>query len=333
MKVWRNLDVQGRCLASAILLLMVSLLGPRAELPGRLHDWYFVTDITQSMNVRDVVTGDNSISRLEYSKRQMRHALRSLPCGSRVALGLFTERSAATILNPLEVCAHFAALDGTIAAIDWRMAWAADSYVANGVFSAIEQTERFGPDMRLAFFTDGDQAPPISSRYTPVFNGEPGRVRGVILGVGSQTAGQIPLLDEHDNITGYWGTEDVQRYATFGISEIKSVLEMEQPEGYHGRNAPHGRAPAEVKDAHLSAQNAGNLGKIAATTGLQYVSLDADQQIARIVLSGEMSSWRWSETDLRPWLVLPAMWLLLIFYIPSARMRHFSQRLSFRKKS
>ena len=76
MKLWRHLDARGRCLAIALCLLAVSLLEPRAQLPGRVHDWYFVVDITQSMNVRDAVTSGNGISRLAFAKQQMRQALR-----------------------------------------------------------------------------------------------------------------------------------------------------------------------------------------------------------------------------------------------------------------
>jgi mxaL protein len=333
MKFWRHLDGRGRLLASALLLLFLSLLEPRAQLPSRVYDWYFVIDITQSMNVRDAVTSGNGISRLAFAKQQMRQALRSLPCGSRVSLGLFTERSTANILHPLEVCAHFAALDETIASIDWRMAWAADSYIANGVFSAIDQASRLGPEMRLAFFTDGNQAPEISARYAPVFEGEQGKVRGIVFGLGSQAAGRIPLLDQNDNITGYWGADDVQRYATFGISEIQSVADMEQQQGYHGRNAPHGSAPKESANAHLSALDQNNLQKIAKDTGLTYRELTKDKEIGRVVTSNEMSVWRTAVSDLRPWLVLPAMWLILIFYIPASLHQLFQQHLSFRKKS
>jgi mxaL protein len=333
MKFWRYLDGRGRLLASALLLLFLSLLEPSAQLPSRVHDWYFVVDITQSMNVRDAVTSGNGISRLAFAKQQMQESLRSLPCGSRVSLGLFTERSTANILHPLEVCAHFAALDETIVSIDWRMAWAADSYIANGVFSAIDQASRLGPEMRLAFFTDGHQAPEISARYAPVFEGEPGKVKGVVFGLGSQSAGRIPLLDQNDNITGYWGADDVQRYATFGISEIQSVADMEQQQGYHGRNAPHGSAPKESVNAHLSALDQNNLQKIAKDTGLSYLALMGGEDIAPVVTSSEMSVWRTAVTDLRPWLALPAMWLILIFYIPISVRQLFQQHLSFRKKS
>src|SRR5690606_37087643 len=86
MRFWRSLDLRGRLLLFSILLLVICLFEPKANLPGRVYDWFFVIDITQSMDVRDVVTADNSISRRELSKQEVRRALRSLPCGSRVSL-------------------------------------------------------------------------------------------------------------------------------------------------------------------------------------------------------------------------------------------------------
>ncbi len=334
MSFWRSLDLRGRLLLLSILLLAICLFEPKADLPSRVYDWFFVVDITQSMNVRDVVIAGNSISRLEMSKQEIRRALRSLPCGSRVSLGLFTERSTANIVYPLEVCAHFGALDETIARIDWRMAWAADSYIANGVYSAIDQAAKLDPEMRVAFFTDGNQAPEISARYTPVFEGEQGRVKGFVFGVGAKSASQIPMLDHHDNVTGYWGADDVQRYATFGISEIQSVLDMEQHQtkGYHGRNAPHGSAPAESTGAHLSALDEFNLQKIAKDTGLNYYSMADKKDYISVITSRDMSVWRSAVSDLRPWLALPALCLILIFYIPAFIYSFVQQHIFIRKK-
>lgn len=335
MRFWQSLDLRGRSLLLSILLLMVCLFEPKTNLPSRVHDWFFVIDITQSMNVRDVVTADNSISRMELSKQEIRRALRNLPCGSRVALGLFTERSTANIIHPLEVCAHFGALDETIAKIDWRMAWAADSYVANGIYSAIDQAAKLGPEMRVAFFTDGNQAPEVSARYTPVFEGEQGKIKGYVFGVGARSASQIPMLDHHDNVTGYWGADDVQRYATFGTSEIQSVLDMEQQQtkGYHGRNAPHGSAPEELSGAHLSALDEANLQKIAKDTGLRYYGMAEDgKNFVSFITSNEMSNWRTAMSDLRPWLALPALWLIFIFYIPNSIFTFIQQHIVIRKK-
>ncbi|CAG0997703.1 mxaL protein [Methylophilaceae bacterium] len=331
---WRNLDWRGRMLLLAIVLLGICLAEPHAKLPRRVYDWFFVLDITQSMNVRDTVVHGNSMSRLEFSKRVMRQALRRLPCGSRVALGLFTERSTANIQYPLEVCAHFGALDETIARMDWRMAWAADSYIAHGLYSAVGQAPKLGENMRVAFFSDGHQAPVASARYAPVFEGEPGAVKGLVLGTGLQTAGRIPKLDERDNVTGYWEADDVQRYATFGISELQSVLQMEQQEkGYHGRNAPHGSHPDETSNAHFSALDGANLRKLAKATGLDYMQLDSANDFTAAMTSGKMSVWRSARTDLRPWLVVPAMLLILAFFMPPAFYQFFQQHLLSRKKT
>lgn len=334
MSFWQSLDLRGRILLFSILLLMVCLFEPEAKLPSRVYDWFFVVDITQSMNVRDVVAAGNSISRLELSKLAIRRVLRSLPCGSQVSLGLFTERSTANIVHPLEVCAHFGALDETIAKIDWRMAWAADSYVAHGIYSAVDQAAKLGPDMRMAFFTDGHQAPEISARYAPVFEGEPGKVKGFVFGVGGTSASQIPMLDHHDNVTGYWGADDVQRYASFGLSETQSVLDMEQQQtkGYHGRNAPHGSAPEELTGAHLSALNESNLQKIAKETGLEYYGIADGAKPASLITSRDMSVWRSAVSDLRPWLALPALWLIFIFYIPTFIHAFIQQHIFIRKK-
>src|SRR5450830_255646 len=226
---WR-LDLRGWLLAASLLLLAICLASPHATLPRRVYDWFIVLDITQSMNVRDYVDEHNSsrnISRLEFAKQAIRQSLRKLPCGSQVALGLFTERETLNIVRPLEVCAHFSALDQTVSRMDWRMAWAADSFIAHGVYSAIEQAPTLGKHMRVAFISDGNQAPPVNVKYMPAFMGKPGNVQGTIFGAGKAALSPIPKLDEHDNITGYWDQDEVMQFGTFGMADVLSVLAME----------------------------------------------------------------------------------------------------------
>ncbi|ABE50302.1 MxaL protein, putative [Methylobacillus flagellatus KT] len=333
-----SIDLRGRMMLASVVLLAITMLSPSATLPRRVFDWFFVLDITQSMNVRDYTLNGKSISRLEFSKKAMREALRELPCGSTVALGMFTERSTQNIVRPLEVCAHFSALDQTIAHMDWRMAWAADSFITHGVLSGIAQTAKLGSNMHLAFFTDGHQAPPSNPDYLPKFEGKPGEVGGMLVGTGQEALSRIPKLDEHDNIIGYWELEEVMRFATFGMFTSKSVhemekdMEVEEEDGLNRRNASHGRNPAEDTQANLSGLNEKALRQLADTTGLQYKRLESPYGFARDITSSGMATWRSGKTDLRPWFALPALLLILAYFMPPGFFDFVQQHLRLKKR-
>jgi mxaL protein len=331
---WRKLDTRGKALLLAIILLMICLFQPHMKLPKRVYDWLIVIDITQSMNVRDMSINDRSISRLAFSKASIRESLRALPCGSRVALGLFTERNTTTITHPLEVCTHFSAIDETVSRVDWRMAWAADSFISHGLFDGIAKTAKIDDQMNIAFITDGHQAPPGNPDYMPKFEGKTGQVKGLIVGVGGLKPSLIPKLDDKDNITGYWELDDVQRYATFGMARVQSALEMEQQQadGMHGRNAPHGSAPTEVSHANLSGQDQASLKKLANETRLNYLNLQEVNQLNDAFSSRKTSVWRMADTDLRPWFAIPAMCLIILFFIPATFLNQLFQRVIKRKR-
>lgn len=307
LHVWRK-----ACLMAAFVLLTIILFRPHWMLPNRVYDWYFVVDITQSMNVPDYLVAGKSSSRLQMAKQSIRKTLSALPCGSRVALGMFTERNVVNVVEPVEVCAHFAALDQTVASMDWRMAWAADSFISHGVYHALEQAPALGKQMRVMFFTDGQQAPPANPKYMPSYGGKPGDVQGYLVGMGKPVASKIPKLDEKNAVSGYWEQEEVQRYGNFGMAATLSVLAMEQ--GQHDRNSGHGPGPDLLSNAHLSALDEQNLQGLAETTGLNYVRLDQSAQSSRWATGLGMTAWRWADTDLRPWLAVPAIvcWLLYL---------------------
>lgn len=316
LKQFKKLNWRGRILISVILLLAICLLKPQANLPKKVFDWFIVIDITQSMNVRDMSKQGKELSRLAFAKDTIRTSLKSLPCGSRVAIGLFTERDTSTVTYPMEVCTHFGALDATIANFDWRMAWAADSYIVNGLFSAIKQTQKLDNNMRIVFISDGNQAPPINPDYIPKFEGKVGAVNGSIFGIGGENPARIPKLDADNNISGYWELEEVMRYATFGVNrKTESVLEMEN---HHGRNAPHGSNPAERTNAHLSALDESNLKALSKETGLDYFRLTNANSMADQLTNSKMATWRTSKIDLRAWFAIPALFLVILFFIPDS---------------
>ena len=315
-----RLDANGWLLLIAALILLGCLLKPHMQLPKPVYHWMIVLDITQSMNVRDYKVDANSMSRLAYAKQSIRTALRQMPCGSKVALALFTERNITNIVRPLEVCSHFGALDETVAGLDWRMAWAADSFISHGLIDAIAQTKKIDPNMRVLFITDGQQAPPGNPAYMPAFSGKRGDVKGIVIGAGSLEKSPIPKLDDQNNIIGYWELEDVQRYATFGMARVQSALEMEhqQIENQHGRNAPFGSNPEAITYANLSGLDEVNLQMLAKSTGLEYKALTTTQDIADAMSARNMRIWQKADTDLRPILGFFAVLLLTLYCLPSA---------------
>lgn len=321
-----GLDWRGNGLLAVLLLLTVCLLRPAAAVPGRVADWFVVVDITQSMNVRDYTLNGKNVSRLEYAKSSIREGLRGLPCGSRVALGLFTERDTLSVTRPLEICRHYSALEQIVSRMDWRMAWAADSFISHGLYSAIEQTAKLGSDVRLLFITDGNQAPPANPKYMPMFSGKPGEVQGIILGSGKTALSPIPKLDDRNEIGGYWTQEEALRFGNFGMAETLSVLAMEQ--GQHDRNAGHGPGNARLSSAHLSGLDEANLHRLSSMSGLQYSRMITATDLPDALIASDMGTWRPTMTDLRPWVALPAMLLVILNFVPTPRVYRIGRLLS-----
>ncbi len=195
LRGWRFL-----ALALALVLTLAALVAPALPVTRSGAEILIVVDITGSMNVRDYARDGRPVSRLDTAKAALRRLVADLPCGSRVALGLFTERRPFLLFAPIETCADFAPLDGALAALDWRMAWEGDSRIAAGLHRAIAMAAGLGTD--LVFVTDGQETPPLPGGEPPAFDGQPGAVRGLIVGAGGYTLSPIPRYDERGRRRG-----------------------------------------------------------------------------------------------------------------------------------
>ena len=264
-------NLRGRrfqALALALALVIAALVVPALPVTRAGVAVLAVMDITGSMNVRDYTRNGRPESRLDTAKAALRRMVADLPCGSRVALALFTERRPFLLFTPVEVCADFAPLDGALAAMDWRMAWEGDSRVAAGLYRAVEMAAGLGTD--LLFVTDGQETPPLPGGRIPPFEGKPGLVRGLIVGAGAYGLSPIPRFDERGRERGFYAETDVQQENRFG----PPPADAESRAGYNPRNAPFGAAAA-VGSEHLSSVREDHLKQLAASTGLAYAHLDA----------------------------------------------------------
>ncbi|MBS7544654.1 vWA domain-containing protein [Ancylobacter oerskovii] len=253
-------------LALALLSLVVALVMPRLTLTRQARDLLVVIDVTGSMNVRDYLERGEPVSRLATAKRAARSLLADLPCRSRLGLGIFTERRSFLLFEPAEVCENFAAIDGSIDALDWRMAWDGDSYVARGVHSALAIAENLNAD--LVFLTDGQEAPPLAGGALPPFEGEPGKVAGLLVGVGATEPSPIPKYNEDGREIGFYAEQDVPQENREGPPPQDAPSRA----GWNPRNAPWGGEPATGTE-HLSAMREDGLWRLAAQTGLGFAAL------------------------------------------------------------
>ncbi|MCS3902158.1 mxaL protein [Methylohalomonas lacus] len=270
------------CLLLAVVLLAVAITDPHYELEQPVYSFMAVVDITRSMNTRDYRLGDLDISRLETVRRTLKEMSRTLPCGSRLGVSLFTERRAAVLLMPVEVCDNYAPLAETIDHIDWRMAWAADSNIMQGLYNTLELMrdlsvrEMLNAD--LLFITDGHEAPPPNPNYMPDLKDfqnqgewQPG---GLVIGVGGDELSRIPKHNQEGEMIGYYGADDVTQVTSFGLPE-----DPESIEGYHPRNAPWGNRDTSGNE-HLSSLKESYLLELAGQSGLDYIRLETPAQLA-----------------------------------------------------
>jgi mxaL protein len=263
-------DYRVWCLLLALAAMLALFIHPEEQQMRPVYNLTFIVDITRSMNAEDYRLDDKPVSRLHYVKQTLRELLAKLPCQSKVGLGVFTERRSTLMFEPIEVCSGFAELDAAIAGLDWRMAWAADSRIANGLLSALEILQH--GDSKVVFVTDGQEAPPVNPRYRSDFSAIKGKLDGMILGVGGLQPVPIPKFNAKGEPAGFYSADDVPHRSSFGESD----LNPEKIEGYDARNAPFGRAAATGSE-HLASLREPYLQQLAAEAGLRYERLiDAD---------------------------------------------------------
>jgi mxaL protein len=253
-------------LAAALLSFLAALVAPRVERQLNSFDFLVVVDITGSMNTRDYTEGGKPLSRLDKVKAILRQTLIDLPCDSRFGLAIFAERRVFLLFNPIKVCDNFAPIAGAVAALNWREAWEGDSHIASGLYRAVALAHDLQTD--LVFMTDGQEAPPLPWSGGPDFDGKPGEVRGLIVGVGGYALSPIPKYDDSGREIGMYGPDDVLQESRFGLPPPGA----ENRPGYNPRNAPFGDVHVNGNE-HLSSVKEPYLKSLAAKTGLAYTHL------------------------------------------------------------
>ncbi|YBV93856.1 VWA domain-containing protein (plasmid) [Phyllobacteriaceae bacterium JZ32] len=303
-------------LAVALLALCIALARPSWTLPRAAYDLLFIVDVTGSMNARDYVLDDRPAARLEAVKKTLRDLIAGVPCRSRVGLGIFTERRSFLLFEPVELCDNYPVVDAAIASLEWRMAWEGDSRIASGLNSAIAIARSLNAD--LVFLTDGHEAPPLPASGPSPFEGKPGEVNGLVVGVGGDTLVPIPKFDDMGREIGFLAMTDVQQENRAG----PPPADASNRPGWHPRNAPFG-GEAPAGNEHLTSVREEYLQTLARRAELGYARLEDAYRLERTLARN--ASPRLTETTVDLSLIPAAIALaaLLASYgaLPISRLR------------
>jgi mxaL protein len=281
----------------AVVALATTFAKPSITTQRALVDHVIVIDITQSMNVPDYQLNGRPASRLIYAKHALRESLLAMPCGSKVGWGIFTEYRSFLLMAPVEVCANIKELRSTLDGIDGRMAWTGNSEIAKGLFSGIGIAQKL-PDLpSIVFFTDGHESPPINARHRPSFDGKPGVVKGLIVGVGDLKPSPIPKFDPLGRSIGFWGADEVMQTDPRSHGREGSVggeQLADDPDG--GTSVMSGSTPGAE---HLSSMREGYLRLLSSDTGLEFMRLQKPEELAAALTSPSLARSTPAPTDMR----------------------------------
>ncbi|MBV8209071.1 MAG: VWA domain-containing protein [Burkholderiaceae bacterium] len=286
-------------LLAAAVLTALALLAPHPVLPRRTFDGIVVLDITQSMNTLDATLGGQPVSRLTFAKARLRSALAQLPCGTKLGWGVFTEYRSYILLLPLEVCANYAELTSTLERIDNTMAWAGESQISKGLMSALRIAAHIPEHPAIVFVTDGHEAPPLRSDYSPIVPDDATDRHGIVVGVGGDELRPIPKFDPTGHPIGVWGAEEVLQ-----APPEPSSIQAPQPD--------EARSAKAVGTEHLSSLKEAHLRDLASLTDLGYRRLGTRTDIVDVLQDDRATRWMRVPVDVRPPLAAVALLLLLL---------------------
>jgi mxaL protein len=145
-----------------------------------------------------------------------------------------------------------------------------------GLFSSIRALRDMEQPPSLVFVTDGHEAPPLNPKMRPSFDGEPGLVKGLIVGTGGATLSPIPKLDLDGRPLGYWKADEVVQSNTASRGRSGSAAQ-ETMVDESGQAIESTRVSGTE---HLSNLKGAHLRDLATQTGMRYEALASPDELA-----------------------------------------------------
>jgi mxaL protein len=307
-------------LLGAFLLLVIALFRPTVPIKHNIYTYFLVADISQSMNAVDMTINGKPASRIAHTQKMLRETVSSLPCGTKVSLGLFAGVSVAALYTPIEVCANFAAIQDTIDHLDWRTGWSGNSRIRESMFTLARTLRSFPEAAQVVYFTDGEEAPKLHAFNTKDLSNFQGGDGWLLVGVGSEKGTAIPKLDDKNQLIGYWSAESFAMQP--GIAQISEANIGIRDDNVAG----------DPDDRYISKLDEEYLKSIAKEVGGAYVRGDNLQSIL-----AAMKEQKPARRDVAPfglhWVLATLAALLLVSaYLPKHPVKQIRATLDARKK-
>jgi mxaL protein len=167
----------------------------------------------------------------------------------------------------------------------------------------------------LIFITDGHEAPPLNPHLRLTFDGKPGDVGGVILGVGGDTLVPIPKRDREGTFLGYWAADEVPQTDLYSRGRPTSVA----GESMVDENGQPERPMAATGTEHLSSLKEAHLRELATETGLSYQRLQTADALEEELTQPALARTQSLATPVRAVPAVIALLLLLVLVSPPLR--------------
>jgi mxaL protein len=288
----------------AFVFLIIALFQPSIPLKRNIYSYILVADISQSMNVADMGSEGNPVTRIAHTQKMMHEIISAMPCGTKVSIGLFAGVSVAAMYTPIEVCSNFAAINDTIDHLDWRAGWSGNSRIRESLPNLARTLRAFPEPAQVVYFTDGEEAPRLHVFNTRNLSEFQGGDDWLLVGVGSDKGTPIPKLDEKNQLIGYWSGDSFALQP--GIAQIS-----ESNIGTRDDNVASGEG-----DRYLSTLNETYLQDLTKEVSAKYVRGDKLQNIL-----AAMKEQKPARRDIAPYkidwvLASIAGILLLLAYFP-----------------
>lgn len=307
-------------LSGVLVFLIVALFKPTIPIKHNIYTYLLIADISQSMNANDMRIDGKPATRIAHTQKIMRETISSLPCGTKVSIGLFAGNSVAALYNPIEVCANFAAIQDTIDHLDWRTAWSGNSRVRESMFTISRIIRSFPEPAQLVLFTDGEEAPKLHAFNTRDLSNFQGADGWLFVGVGSEKGVAIPKLSDKNQVIGYWSNESFAMQP--GIAQIS-----ESTLGVRDDNIALGE-----HDRYISKHNAEYLKSVAKEIGATYIYGDNVHTLLNAMQQQKPARRDIAPFDLSWILSTIAGLLLLAAYFTKHPIRQIAEALSFYRK-